>query len=194
VAGFSIWKLKSRAEAEALLAEWPELDGHGEVVLGLHELYEASDFGADAADAPTPEPPARKPGTTRFVVMLDGDAYTEAGVITTPEAKAVIAEMGVLMGELERSGALLGGEGLKPSRKAARVTRSKGKQTIRDGPFAEAKEVIAGYTLIQGSRQDAIDFAKRWLELHVRGAGLESGEIEIRPLFELEDFGTAAPG
>lgn len=190
VAGFSIWSVASKAEALAWLAKWPPEDGHGEARLELRELYEVSDFGGAPDDAPASAAPARKPGTTRFLVMLQSNAFTESGAVTGERAQATVAAMGELMDELARSGAVLGGAGLKPSAKAARVHfTGGGKHAVLDGPFAETKELIAGTTTIQGSKADALDFAKRWLEIHVGGLGLDSGAIEIRPLYEAEDFG-----
>jgi hypothetical protein len=101
--------------------------------------------------------------------------------------------MGALMDDMLKAEAVLGGEGLKPSKLGARVSFRGGRPTVVDGPFAETKEMIAGYTLVQlASKAEAIAFAKRWLEVHALlddGQGhWEGGEIEIRPLFELEDF------
>jgi hypothetical protein len=86
--------------------------------------------------------------------------------------------------ELVKAGVMLGGEGLHPSSKGARVRFSGDKRTVIDGPFAEAKELVAGYWLWQtGSLAEAIEWAKR--------SPFRGGEVEIRPLFEAEDFGEA---
>ncbi len=86
--------------------------------------------------------------------------------------------------ELARAGVLLDGNGLHPSAKGWRITWKDGKKSITDGPFAETKELIAGYTLIQvKSREEAEEWAKRF-----PNPSYEDGEIEIRRLFELEDF------
>jgi hypothetical protein len=86
--------------------------------------------------------------------------------------------------EMVKAGVMLQGEGLQPSAKGARVKISKGKRTVTDGPFAETKELIAGFSIIQvGSKAEAIEWVKRWPALDV------GAEIEIRQIFEAEDFG-----
>ena len=118
--------------------------------------------------------------------MLRSDDKTESGALPS---QATLAEMGALMGELAEKGVLLGGEGLKPSSKGARVRFEGTKRSVIDGPFSETKELIAGYSIIQvGSKEEALDFAKRWLDIHVRGAQTAESQIEIRPLSELSDF------
>jgi hypothetical protein len=91
--------------------------------------------------------------------------------------------------EMAKAGVLLDGAGLQPSSKGARIKFSGNKGTVIDGPFAETKELIAGYWLIRvNSKQEAIDWAMRCPSIH--GAEAE-GEIELRQLFELEDFGSS---
>jgi hypothetical protein len=86
--------------------------------------------------------------------------------------------------ELQKAGALLDASGLHPSSRGWRVTYAGGKRTVIDGPFTEAKELIAGYTLIQvKSREEAMEWARRF-----PNPALEDGEIEVRQLFELDDF------
>lgn len=193
VAGF--WLIQTNSKAEAV--EWLKRAPFEEGQVEIRELYELSDFPEDPAEKPDgwraeeermreAAPPARKPNTTRFLVMLKGDKMTESGAL--PNEK-VLAKMGALMEEIMTSGTGLSGEGLKPSSKGARIQYSGKKRTVVDGPFAEAKELIAGYTMVQTPTQaEAIDFAKRWLEIHVNGVGVEGGEIEIRQLYELSDF------
>jgi len=119
----------------------------------------------------------------RFMILRKADKATEAGVM--PSQK-LLAAMGSYMEEMVKAGILLGGEGLKPTANGARIKFSKGKPTVTDGPFAESKEVIAGYCLIRvKSKQEAIDWVKRWPALDADG----NVELEIRPLFEAEDFG-----
>jgi hypothetical protein len=90
--------------------------------------------------------------------------------------------------ELAAAGVLLDASGLQPSARGARIRYSGGKRTVVDGPFAETKELIAGYTLIQvKSREEAMEWARRFPAPHEGG----TGEIEIRQLYELEDFGTS---
>ena len=115
----------------------------------------------------------------RFMILLKANEDTEAGVLPSEE---ILAEMGKYNEELVKAGVLLAGEGLHPSSKGARVKFSGGKQTVIDGPFAEAKELIAGFWLIQvKSKDEAIEWVKR--------APLEGAEVEIRQVFEAEDFG-----
>jgi len=118
-----------------------------------------------------------------FMIFRKADAQTEAGVMPTTE---LIEAMGRYMEEMAKAGVLLAGEGLKPSSKAVRVKFTSGKPTLIDGPFAETKELVAGYCLIEAkSLQEAIDWMKKWPTV-----GLEANvELEIRPLFEAEDFG-----
>jgi hypothetical protein len=93
--------------------------------------------------------------------------------------------MGQFNEELVKAGVMLAGEGLHPTSKAARVSFSGGQRTVIDGPFAETKELVAGYTIIQvKSKQEAMEWARRFPNPH-----LAEGEIEVRQMFELEDFG-----
>jgi hypothetical protein len=119
----------------------------------------------------------------RFMVMVRATKNTEAGVMPSKE---LLADMGKFNEELAKAGLLLAGEGLQPSSKGARVRFSGAKRTVIDGPFAETKELIAGYWLWQvASKQEAIEWAKRCP--HPMPG--EEAEIEIRQVFEAEDFG-----
>ena len=119
----------------------------------------------------------------RFMIIVKGNKDTEAGVM--PEER-LMAEMASYHEELARAGLLLDGSGLKPTSTGARIRFSGDKRTWIDGPFTESKEVIAGYTLIRAkSRDEAIRWAKRFP--NPAGEGKDA-EIEIRELFELEDF------
>jgi hypothetical protein len=119
----------------------------------------------------------------RFMVLVKADKNSEAGVL--PDEK-LLAEMGKYNEELAKAGVLLAGEGLQPSSKGARVRFSGDTRTVIDGPFAETKELIAGYWLIQvKSKEEAIEWVKRCPNPF---PGTES-EIEIRQVFEAEDFG-----
>ena len=123
----------------------------------------------------------------RFMIIVRATKDTEAGVMPEEE---LIAAMAAYHEELQKAGVLLDASGLKPSASGARVKFSGGKRTVVDGPFAEAKELIAGYTLIQvKSRADAIEWAKRFPNPSGEG---KDGEIELRQLYELEDFGESA--
>ncbi len=120
----------------------------------------------------------------RFMIIVKATKDSEAGVM--PEEK-LIAAMATYHEELARAGALLDASGLKPSSKGWRIKYLGGKRTVIDGPFAETKELIAGYTMIQvKSREEAMEWARRFPNPAVDG---KEGEIEVRQLFELEDFG-----
>jgi hypothetical protein len=119
----------------------------------------------------------------RVMVIVKATKNSEAGVM--PSEK-LLADMGKYNEELVRAGIMLGGEGLHPSSMGKRVRFSGGKRDIIDGPFAEAKELIAGYWLWQvESMEEAIEWTKRCPD-PMPG---EEAELEIRPLFEAEDFG-----
>ena len=120
----------------------------------------------------------------RFMIIVKATKDSEAGVMPEEE---LIAAMAAYHEELQKAGVLLDGSGLKPSANAIRVKYAGGKRTVIDGPFAEAKELIAGYTLIQvKSRAEAVEWAKRFPNPSGEG---KDGEIELRQLYELEDFG-----
>jgi len=119
----------------------------------------------------------------RFMIIRKADAKTEAGVMPSEQ---LLADMGRYNEELVKAGVMLEGNGLQPSSKGARVRFTGGKPQVIDGPFAEAKELIAGFSIIQvASKEEAIELVKRWPALDGDG----NVEIEIRQLFELEDFG-----
>ena len=119
----------------------------------------------------------------RFMVLIKADKNSEAGVL--PDEK-LLREMGNFNDELVKAGVMLAGEGLHPSSKGARVRFSGDKRTVIDGPFAETKELIAGFWIFKvNSLQEAIDWVKRAPNPF---PGTES-EIEIRQVFEAEDFG-----
>src|ERR1044072_4083964 len=128
----------------------------------------------------------------RFMVIVKANEESEAGVL--PDEK-ILTAMGKYNEELVKAGVMLAGEGLHPSSKGARVRFEGGKRTVVDGPFAETKELVAGFWIWQvKSLDEAIEWVKRipvpstetdWgKRQHERAS-----EIEIRPVFELEDFG-----
>lgn len=120
----------------------------------------------------------------RFMVIVKADKNSEAGVLPSTE---LLAAMGKYNEELVKAGILLAGEGLHPSSKGARVRFAGNKRTVIDGPFAETKELIAGFWLIQvKSREEAIEWVKR---VPFDAPEDEPVEIEIRQVFEAEDFG-----
>ena len=118
----------------------------------------------------------------RFMIIVKATKDSEAGLM--PEEK-LFAAMATYHEELAKAGALLDASGLQPSSKVWRIKYSGGKRTVIDGPFADTKELIAGYTIIQvKSREEALEWTKRYPNPY-----LTDGEIEVRQLFELEDFG-----
>jgi len=118
----------------------------------------------------------------RFMIIVKATKDSEAGMM--PSEK-LLAEMGKFNEELARAGVLLAGEGLQPSSKGARVRFSGTKRTVTDGPFPETKELIAGFWLWQvKSKEEAIEWVKRCPNPHN-----EDCEIEVRQVFEAEDFG-----
>ena len=116
----------------------------------------------------------------RFMIIVKANEDSEAGVL--PDEK-ILSEMGKFNEELVKAGVMLAGEGLQPSSKGASVKFEGSKRTVIDGPFAETKELIAGFWLWQvKSKEEAIEWLKR--------APFDGGtEVEIRQVFEAEDFG-----
>jgi len=120
----------------------------------------------------------------RFMVLVKATKDSEAGVMPSEDLLAAMAKFNE---EMVKAGVMLDGAGLQPSSKGARVRFSGDKRTVIDGPFAETKELVAGYWIIQvKSKQEAIEWIKRCPNPH-----REDGEIEIRQMFELEDFGAS---
>jgi hypothetical protein len=119
----------------------------------------------------------------RFMIIVKATQDSEAGVM--PEEN-LVAAMAAYHEELQKAGMLIDGSGLQPSAKGWRIRYSRGKTTVVDGPFAETKELVAGYTLIRAkSRQEALEWTRRFPNPAIGG---KDGEIEVRQLFELEDF------
>ena len=115
----------------------------------------------------------------RFMVIVKASKDSEAGILPSQQ---LLTEMGKFNEELVKAGVMLAGEGLQASSKGARVKFSKGKRTVIDGPFSETKELVAGFWLWQvRSKEEAIEWLKR--------APFEDTEVEIRRVFEAEDFG-----
>jgi hypothetical protein len=118
----------------------------------------------------------------RFMVIVKANKDSEAGVMPSEE---LLTEMGKFNEELVKAGVMQAGEGLHPSSKGARVRFSGEKRTVIDGPFAETRELVAGFWLWQcKSKEEAIEWAKR-----CPNPSGDEGELEIRQVFEAEDFG-----
>ena len=120
----------------------------------------------------------------RFMIIVKANAASEAGIMPAPE---MFEAMGKFNEELINAGVLLAAEGLHPSSKGARVTSENGKLVVKDGPFAEAKELVAGFWIISAKSQDeALEWVKR--------IPFEDGEtIELRRVFEAADFAEVVP-
>jgi hypothetical protein len=115
----------------------------------------------------------------RFIVMVKANKDSEAGKLPTQQE---LADMGKFNDELVKAGVMLAGEGLHDSSKGSRVTFAGSKRTVRDGPFAETKELVAGFWIWQvKNKAEALEWAKR--------LPFQEGEVEIRQVFEAEDFG-----
>ena len=124
----------------------------------------------------------------RFMIIVKATKDSEAEVMPIgPVWEPVFAEMAKYHEELQRAGVLLDASGLQPSAKGWRIKYSGGKRTVIDGPFTEAKELVAGYTMIQvKSKEEAMEWARRFPNPALDG---KDGEIEVRQLFELDDLG-----
>jgi hypothetical protein len=119
----------------------------------------------------------------RFMIIVKATPRSEAGEM--PE-EALLAAMADFHEQLQKAGVLLDGNGLAPSAKGWRIRYSAGRRQVIDGPFAETKELVAGYTIIQvRSREEALEWTRRF---PAPMGEAEEAEIEVRQLFELEDF------
>lgn len=123
----------------------------------------------------------------RYMIIVKANAETEAETTPTNADPQLLVDMTEYHEQLTRAGVLLDGAGLKPSSQGWRIRYDGESRTVIDGPFAETKELIAGYTLIQvKSRAEAMEWARRFPNPAGRG---KPAEIEVRPLYELDDFG-----
>lgn len=121
----------------------------------------------------------------RFMIIRRADKNTEAGAMPSEQ---ILEAMAKYNEEMVKAGVMVSGDGLKPSSQGARVKFSGGKPRVIDGPFTETKELIAGYSVIDvKSKAEAIEWVKRWPAFDVE----ENVEIEIRPFYELSDFGSS---
>jgi hypothetical protein len=120
----------------------------------------------------------------RFMIIVKATKDTEAGVM--PEDDKIFSAMAKYHEELQKAGMLLDASGLQPTSKGWRIKYSGEKRTVIDGPFTEAKELVAGYTLIRAkSKEEAMEWARRFPNPSVDG---KEAEIEVRQLYELDDF------
>jgi hypothetical protein len=120
----------------------------------------------------------------RFVVQVRSNAQTEAGVLPTQDEFRAMTRFNE---ELIKAGIMLAGDGLQPSSKGARLTFSGGKATVTDGPFAETKELIAGFWIVQAKSKEEV------VERFKHAPMLDGDVLEIRQIYEAEDFGDNFP-
>ena len=194
------WLLQAKSKDEVL--DWAKRIPFEEGEVEVREVYELDDFPVDTAEKPdgwrdreqamrdaaaaSGTVVTRKPGTTRYMLLIKSDKNTESGILPS---EAILARMGALLDEMASAGVLLSGDGLKPSSQGARVKFAGNERTVVDGPFTESKELIAGYSLIQvNSKAEAIEWARRILQIHVEETYVADGVIEVRQVFEVEDF------
>jgi hypothetical protein len=132
-------------------------------------------------------PTAKQGEHMRFMIIVKATPDTEAGKFPPPaEMEKLMGSMAAYHEELAKAGVLLDGSGLQPSSKGWRIRYNGAQRKVIDGPFAESKELIAGYTLIQvRSREEALEWTRRFP--NPVGEGMDA-EIEVRQLYELEDF------
>jgi hypothetical protein len=202
VAGYFLLKTKSLQEAIDWAKKIPTDQGaQGEGEIELRPLFETEDFPVDPSEheggwrekeiAARRAPPAPGPEQgARYVSFLKADKNTESSMM--PSEK-LLQEMGALIQEMTERGILISGEGLKPTSDGAKVKLGKEKRTVIDGPFSEAKELIAGFSMYRAkTKAEAIEWARRTLQIHVEGTGIESGEIEVRRVYETEEIPVSA--
>lgn len=186
IAGFWIIQVKSKAEAIEWAKRCPlELSAEG---AGQIEVRQVIDHAPGRDDAPAQAAPARTHAAAdggkrkqRYLMMVKTDGQREDG---TPPDAASLQRMGRAIAELVRSGVMEASEGLHPTSKGARVHIAKGKRSVIDGPFAEAKELVCGFAIMRAAdKREAIELAKA-------GNALRNGygETEARLLFEADDF------
>jgi hypothetical protein len=201
IAGFWLIQVESKQAAIDWAKRVP-----GEVgEIEIRQIYELQDFpvdpkenpagwreqeqsfrDAEVASASSQAKAAPVAKGHRFMVMLHSDKNTESGVL--PD-QSMLEKMGALMDETAKSGALVAGEGLKPSAQGARVIFAGKKRQVIDGPFTETKEMVAGYSIIRATTKDAaVAWAKRWLEIHVSGVKSQESVMEVRQVFDMEEF------
>lgn len=189
VAGYCLIRAASMEEAVAWAKRMPFQSG----IVEVRPLFELTDFPVDPAEQPggwrekeaemqAAAPPVRMPGTTRYLGMLKADRDTEAGVM--PGEKA-LAAMGAFLEEAGKSGVFLSGEGLQPSSHAARVQFSGSQRVVTDGPFAETKELVAGYAILQFTTPaEALAWTKRFVQVDAPGRLDGECECELRAIVD----------
>ncbi|HTA91289.1 MAG TPA: YciI family protein [Polyangiaceae bacterium] len=152
----------------------------GEGTLEVRESFTPQDFGAPPDPNPpgAPPPPVRKPETHRYIALIR--SHLDAPEAPTPESSA---RMDAYCAPLIEANTMIDGQGLKPSTKGTRVRRSAAQRFVLDGPFAESKELVGGYIVVQVRTLDeAIDTIRPWLRIHREGQRVPHTTIEVRRL------------
>ena len=183
VAGFTMIDVESKQAAIDWVKRWPALDGGGNVEIEIREVGCAAGM---EGHSPTAQPAVTADGSApgRYMVMLKANDETEAGYL--PDQKQ-LDKMTLRNLESVRAGVMLAGDGLQPSRLGTRVKFANGKPKVIDGPFAEAKELIAGFWILQAhSKEEIVEWVKSY-PFPLK----DEAEIEIRKVFEAADFGEA---
>jgi hypothetical protein len=181
------WLIQTQTKQEAI--EWAKKVPFEEGEVEVRQIYELADFGIEIPETITnaPPTPARKPGTKRYAVLIKADAKTEAAVMPS-EGETLFEEMGALMNDYTQKGAVLAGDGLQPTSRCFKVKYDGKQRSVIDGPFTETKEIIAGFSIVQfATKEEAVEFARQQLAIHCKWSQLP-GEIEVREIFEIEDF------
>lgn len=181
VAGACMIHAKSLGEAVDWAKRIPFRDGEVEIRPLLEVFSPSGESGQ-----PVP-PPQRSPGMIGYLAFIKSDSQVESGKF--PEEK-FIAEMSTFLQDSAKAGVFLTGEGLEPSSKSARVRYAGRERSVIDGPFAETKELVAGYCSLQfKSKAAAIEWAKQFVQVDAPGRFQQRCEIEMRPIFEYTEFG-----
>jgi len=178
----AVWlvDVESKAAAVELARSAPGDDG----TLEIRWSYTPQDFGAPAEAPPPPPPPLVNPGPPPRPPVPRWCASGRAGVVGRGAPRlAKMLRMAWYVGPLAAAGTILGGHGLKPSAKGTRVRRSKIQRYVLDGPFAETKELVGGYLIVQArSLDEAVDLVRPWLRIHRTEPRVPFSAIEVRRL------------
>jgi len=174
----AIWivDMPSRSAAVELAKSAPGSEG----TLEVRESFTPQDFGAPPDPNPPapPPPPVRKPDTHRYIALVQA----HAGGPERPTAESS-ERMDAYCTSLYESNTMIDGQGLKSSTKGTRVRRSAAQRFVLDGPFAEAKELVGGYIVVQvRTLEEAIDTVRPWVTIHREGQGFADSAIEVRRL------------
>jgi hypothetical protein len=196
-----LWIIQTRSKQEAL--EWLKRAPFQGGEVELRPFFELEDFPADPAQGKPEEwrtkeqamretmsaQTSRGKKKMRFIGFVKGGADSESGKM--PET-AALEKMGAFVEEAVKAGVFLGGDGLKPTAAGAKVRYDGAKRTVIDGPFTEAKEIIAGYSILAvDSKEEAVEWTKRFVAVDAEIRSIPEVECELRRIFEPEDFTTA---